>query len=207
MSAPQVSGERMATVIPFPLDRVRQSSGVRNHDEARVVELPVFNSSFEPMSEDIPKASSTRRAHNISMYSLAKRGMSRKEIESLLLSRGLDHETVADEIQSLTDSGLIDDRALAVELVDKYHTRASLGARAVISKLRSRGIPESLIEEAMSIVSESAEDDAMRRLAEKKLSLLSLEEKDAKTRKLGGFLLRKGYSPERVYELVRELVG
>ena len=197
----------MATVIPFPLDRVRQASNAAPYEEGRVVELPVSMDSLEPMSAEKGGDSGTSRAHNISVHALAKRGLSKKEMESRLLSRGLDSKTVEEEIQALTDSGLIDDRALAVELVDKYHTRASLGARAVISKIRSRGIPESLIEEAMSIVSESAEDDAMRRLAEKKLSLLSLEEKDAKTRKLGGFLLRKGYSPERVYELVRELVG
>ena len=133
--------------------------------------------------------------------------MSRKEMEQRLLSRDLDEATVREEIERLTASGLLDDQALANELVDKYSRRASLGSRAVMSKLRERGIPDSVIEEALSLMGDGAEDDAMRELAHKKLASLAKEPRDAQSRKLGSFLLRKGFAPDRVYELVRELVG
>ena len=198
MSVAQVSGERVAVIIPFPVDRVRRASDAVEREESAVVSLPT------PESESLPR--DQRRAHNISLYALAKRGMSRKEMEQRLRSRDLDEATVSAEIEELIAAGLLDDRALAQELVDKYSRRASMGSRAVMSKLRERGIPEEVVEEALALVSDSAEDETMRDLARKKLSTLAKEPRDAQSRKLGGYLLRKGFAPDRVYELVRELV-
>lgn len=198
MSVAQVSGEWMAVIIPFPVDRVRKAPDVVEEKESTVVCLPTSGNEESPRDQ--------KRAHNISIYALAKRGMSRKEMEHRLLSRDLDEATVRVELERLTAAGLLDDRALAHELVDKYSRRASWGSRAVMLKLRERGIPDSIIEEALSLVSDGVEEEAMRELARKKLSTLGHEPKDAQTRKLGGFLLRKGFAPDRVYELVRELV-
>jgi regulatory protein len=221
MTLPRAAGERDALIIPFPLHRVRQANEppedpmTEPEHAAPVTALPGLSDREPPTAsgdeeeeraEGGVPARQQRRARNVSLHALAARGHSRWEIEQRLSSRDLSPEVIAEELEALERSGLIDDEALAAELVDKYAIRGGLGRRGVVDKLRSRKIPEHMIEQALLVLKVEDESDALRELALSKLrSVESLAPAVAK-RRLGAFLLRKGYSPGDVYPLVSELI-
>jgi regulatory protein len=220
MTLPRAEGERDALIIPFPLHKVRpaplrpETPTTRENKGATVVEMdmpsdPRASVVEVQVPEDAEGAASPRakrRAHNVSLHALAARGQSRWEIEQRLGARDLSSEVIAEELEALEQSGLIDDDALAADLVDKYAIRGGLGRRAVMDKLRARKIPEHSIEQALLVLNVEDQSAALRELALQRLrSVESLAPAVAK-RRLGAFLVRKGYSPSEVYPLVSELI-
>jgi len=133
------------------------------------------------------------RISNVSMYALARRGMSSREMRDYLVSREFDAESVDEEVARLEGVGLLDDESLAETLVRTLRERKGLGKQALTAELRRRHLDVVAIEVAMS----SLGDDELERaivMAEKRApQLRSLDAETAK-RRLGAFLMRKGYS-------------
>lgn len=131
--------------------------------------------------------------NNVSMNALARRGMSTEEMRIFLLGREFDAAEVEVEVERLLGVALLDDFALAETLVRTLRDRKGLGRSAITSELRRRKVDQSAISSALDEV----DDDELARatvLAEKRApQLRSLDTETAK-RRLGGFLMRKGYS-------------
>jgi regulatory protein len=145
-----------------------------------------------------------RRAENVSMHALTRRGMSRRELERVLRSRELDETAVAAELDRLQGVGLVDDRALAEDLVSRLRERKGLGRTAVAAELNRRMLPNDVISEALESIEtddelETARDLAVRRAAQ----LRSLDPATAE-RRLSGFLQRRGYSGDILRTAVTE---
>lgn len=139
-----------------------------------------------------------RRAENVSMHALTRRGMSRWELGQVLLGRELEPHIVEAELERLERVGLIDDAALAETVVRTQHERKGLGKAALVAVLRRRNIEQNVIDEAL--VQVSAEDEAARAesLAERRAAQLTGLDHDTAVRRLSGYLQRKGYSSETV---------
>ncbi|MCB1281736.1 MAG: regulatory protein RecX, partial [Salinibacterium sp.] len=139
-----------------------------------------------------------RRAENVSMHALTRRGMSRWELGQVLLGRELEPHIVEAELERLERVGLIDDAALAETVVRTQHERKGLGKAALVALLRRRNIEQNVIDEAL--VQVSAEDEAARAesLAERRAAQLTGLDHDTAVRRLSGYLQRKGYSSETV---------
>jgi len=148
-----------------------------------------------------------RKAHNVALHALAGRSQSRHEIKQRLESRELPSEVIAEEVAALEQVGFVNDINLAAELVDKYAVRGGLGRRAVAEKLRARQLSREIIEEALSVLTDEDEHDALRAVAEQKArSLRSLDPVVAK-RRLVGTLMRKGFNSHDVYAVVDEVLA
>jgi len=136
---------------------------------------------------------SFERISNVSMYALARRGMSSREMRDYLLGREFDEADVDDEIARLEGVGLLDDALLAETLVRTLRDRKGLGRSALTAELRRRNLDGVAIEESVG----SLDDDELQRatdIAVKRApQLRSLDSVTAK-RRLGAFLMRKGYS-------------
>ena len=130
---------------------------------------------------------------NASMHALTRRGMSRWELEKTLLSRELDEETVAAELDRLEGVGLLDDAALAETLVRTQHERKGLGRGALTAELRRRHIDQEHIDAALEQVDDDEQSRATE-LAIKRASQLSSYDLETAKRRLTAFLMRKGYS-------------
>jgi len=221
MTVPSVQGGRDAVIIPFPLHKARrdlqelEDSVIKPHDGASVsatTELSERAHSVAPgeqvweAPENVPPDRAQRRARNVTLHALASRGQSRSEIVQRLNSRDVAPEVIAEELEALEGSGLIDDEALARELVEKYAIRGGLGRRGVMEKLRARKIPDHIIENALRMVTPEDETSALRELAISKLRSVESLAPNVARRRLGAFLLRKGYSPGEVYPLVSDLI-
>lgn len=220
MSVAGVAGEQDAVVIPFPQHRVRHREDVVEHlSQAVVVALPgdpVRVSGDTPAEvqkvEEGPTVAEDpsrieRRAHNVSLHALATRGQSLREIELRMRSREIPDDVIASEIERLESTGLVDDDALARELVDKYSQRGGLGRRAVADKLRQRQLSPETIEKALAVLSVDDELVQLREVAQARARSLTQLPADVAKRRLVAYLNRRGYSGSSVYEVARDVLA
>ncbi len=141
-------------------------------------------------------------AQKVSTRALARRGMSRWELESLLLSRDFEADVIENELERLERAGLIDDAALAEMIVRTQHERKGLGRAALVTELRRRRIDQGIIEAATNQLSDEDEDARAEALAERRAAQLLGLDHDTAVRRLSGYLQRKGYSGETVRNAV-----
>ncbi|HWU57850.1 MAG TPA: regulatory protein RecX [Microbacteriaceae bacterium] len=147
------------------------------------------------------------RAANVSLHQLARRGMSRWELQQVLQRREVDERTAEAELDRLERVGLLDDAALAVTLVYTQHTRKGLGRTAIAHELRRRHIDQDIIDDALSEIEDGDERERALELAHKRAGQLRGFDDETARRRLSGFLARKGYSNEIVREAVDSALG
>ncbi|MGX5680667.1 regulatory protein RecX [Schumannella luteola] len=134
-----------------------------------------------------------QRINNISMHALGRRGMSAAEMRDYLLGREFESEVVEGEVERLLGVGLLDDFALAETLIRTLRDRKGLGRSALVAELRRRKLDPEAIDAAL----EDLDDDELARalqLAEKRAGQLRSFDSETARRRLGAFLMRKGYS-------------
>ncbi|MCX7521307.1 regulatory protein RecX [Microbacterium sp. STN6] len=157
-------------------------------------------------SEARPIGEKTRektKASNVSMHQLARRGMSRWELEQVLAKREVEPHLAAAELDRLESVGLLDDAALAVTLVYTQHTRRGLGRAAIAQELRRRHIDGAIIEDALSEIAEDDELERATELALKRVPQLRSVDDEVAERRLNGYLARKGYGSSTVRQAVQ----
>jgi len=132
--------------------------------------------------------------NNISMYALARRGMSAEEMSAYLLSRDFENGEVELECERLLRVGLLDDLALAQTLVRTLTDRKGLGRGSIVAELRRRKIDTSSIEEALEELEAGDELERAIAIAQKRAPQLRSLDAVTARRRLGAFLQRKGYS-------------
>jgi regulatory protein len=141
---------------------------------------------------------------------ISRRKKSKKEIELYLLKYvkkdPLLVESIERIIARLEELGYINDTAYAESFIrDKMHLQ-SKGIVYIKYQLHARGISRDSIEAAYrKVVAESpVEDDVIRKLVQKKMSLLRGAKPDFK--KLIVYLMRRGFSYELASRVVDEEV-
>jgi regulatory protein len=173
------------------------ASGVDRRSVAELAEAIKAVESRPPVEAPETQGERSARAHNVSMHALARRGLSSAEMTDLLRSRDLDETDVDGEVARLERVGLLDDRELASTLVRTLRERKGLGRSAVSAELRRRRIDSVAIEEALAAVDDGAGDDELtraREVARKRAPQLRSLDAETARRRLGAFLMRKGYS-------------
>jgi SOS response regulatory protein OraA/RecX len=161
---------------------------------------------FDDQPDDGPEdlEAQQRRAENVSLHALSRRGVSSHEMEKLLLSRDLDESVVADEIARLERVGLLDDTELAATLIRSKQERKGLGRGAVTSELRARGIDPSIIDEALSETDDDDEQERADEWARKRAGTLRGLDRETAERRLNGYLMRRGYRSEVVRRAIEK---
>jgi regulatory protein len=148
--------------------------------------------------DDRADARAAAKAERVSMNALTRRGMSKREVERSLRARDLDHATVASEIERLEGVGLIDDLALAQNLVGILQERKGLGRSAIAAELTRRLLTPAAIEYALELVDTGDELGRAREIAVKRASQLRSYDRETAVRRLSAFLMRRGYSGSTV---------
>lgn len=134
------------------------------------------------------------RPENVSMHALTRRGMSVAEMSRLLEAREIEPLEVEAELERLAGVGLLDDSALAENLVRILQDRKGLGRSAISAKLRRRKVDQVAIDEALGSI--DADDELTRAIevATKRAGQLSSYDPTTAKRRLGAYLQRRGYS-------------
>lgn len=198
MTAPD--GDGLAEVIYLP--GVVPPSGVASASATEPVLEPA--PPLEPEPSRGPAAST--RAENIAMHALTRRGQSRRELEVILLGREVDPETVEAELERLEGVGLIDDAALAEQVIRTSRERKKLGRAAVIAELKRRKLDSDTIEAALAELDgdgdADSELDRATELARQRAQRMTSLDRETAVRRLSGYLQRKGYTGDVVRRAV-----
>jgi regulatory protein len=201
VSVPSVEGERDATIIAFPLQRVTPGAEKHTHN-AVVIPLTDIDSHDQPPAAEPATPRELRRAHNVAVHSLAGSGKSREEIHRRLIGRDLPEDAVSAEIERLEDLGLVNDNSLASDLVDRYVVRQGLGRQAVAHKMRERHIAPEVIARALEGVSDDDERARLLEVARDRARALSSLAPDVAKRRLVAYLQRRGYRGSDIFSVV-----
>ena len=143
-------------------------------------------------------------AREICLRLLTARPRSRAELATALGRKGIEPD-VADRVLSrLSDVGLIDDSAFAEMVVQSGHRHRLMGKRALSAELQRRGVAHETAVEAVAVIDASDEEQAARRLVERKLRSMPGLDDSTRIRRLVGMLARRGYSEGLAYRVVRD---
>ncbi|WP_420364125.1 regulatory protein RecX [Curtobacterium aetherium] len=177
----------------------RAEQGGYDGDEADAPTASVFSitgGELDPADAPRPIDEQRADAERISMRALGRRGVSTSELRTMLEKQDdLDPDVVEHEIDRLTRVGLLDDVALATDLVDRMHARKGLGRQAIVADLRRRGIDQVAIDAALDAAADDEDDEFVRaiELATKRAGQMRGLDRATAERRLSGFLMRKGY--------------
>lgn len=145
------------------------------------------------------------RAEHVSLAAIGSHDMSEAELRTRLAARGLEQADIDAEVQRVVGVGLVDDVALAVRLVQTLRERKGLGDAAIRPALRSRRIPQAVIDEVLlqHAVDETSVRDRLQDVADDRARRLVGLPPEVATRRLAAFLARKGYSGSDVRAATR----
>ena len=189
-------GERLAPVTwlfgsPQPADSAEPSPSAR----LATARAALNEAEAESVADPVPVArGSFARISNVSMHALARRGVSSREMHDLLLAREFEEADIVAEIDRLESVGLLDDGLLAETLVRTLRERKGLGRAALVGELKRRKLHPDAIEAALAAVEGDDELDRAIAIAERRAPQLRSYDAETAKRRLGAFLMRKGYS-------------
>lgn len=143
-------------------------------------------------------------ARQIVLRQLSHGPRTRKQLADKLRQRGCDEEVAAAVLDRMAEVGLVDDAAYAEMLVRSRQETKGLAARALGHELRRKGVPDELVEAALEDVDPEGERERARALVERRLTSLHGLDREVQTRRLAGFLARKGYDAGLAYQVIRE---
>jgi regulatory protein len=137
-------------------------------------------------------------------FRVLERGMkSEKDMLAKLRDKGFEESTCVKVMALLKDYGYIDDGKLAEMYIEQK--LKSEGANKIKSFLYRKGIPEETIREKLESIAEDGLESTAYELAYKKYIRMAASEEDKRKlyKKLGDFLMRKGYS----YDICKKVLN
>jgi len=147
------------------------------------------------------------RATNVSIHQLARRGMSRWELQQVLRKREVDDEVAEAELDRLESVGLLDDAALAVSLVYAARARKGQGRQAIESELRRRHLDADAIAAALADYDKEDEADRAVDVAVKRVGQMRGLDDQTAERRLHGYLQRRGFDGESIRRALTEAMA
>ena len=155
--------------------------------------------------EEIVIADERQRGYGEALKYLSRKPRTSFEIATRLKEKGWSEETISEVIERLIQERWINDAAYAQEWAGQRLRSRGKGKAWIRYELRQKGISKPLIEEALGQVSEDDEYDSAMQLAQRKWRTTSGEMADKK-RKIGAFLMRRGFSGQLAGKVLRELI-
>lgn len=162
-----------------------------------------------PSTSESPQADSESReeqARALCLRLLTVRARTRAELAGQLTKRGYPDDVSALVLDRLADVGLVDDEDFAEQWVRSRHVNAGKGKRALASELRTKGIDDEVIAEALADIDSDAERVRAEQLVADKLRRERLTDgtDDVKVaRRLVGMLARRGYNQSMAFDVVK----
>ncbi len=158
----------------------------------------------EAQVAELLRREAVQRALQQAFHLLSYRPRSEHELRRALARKGHAPETIEAVLKRLERYHYVDDQAFALTWVESRQRARPRGARLLRAELRQKGVEREIIDQAIDDA--GGDERALARAAAcQKLSTLKAADYGEFGRKLGGFLLRRGFGSEVVWEVVREL--
>ena len=136
---------------------------------------------------------------------MVARAKSKGELLAHLKKRGVEDDVANATIYKLTQNGLINDGEFAKAWVQSRHNAKKLSKRIIAGELRTRGVDQNSIDEALDEIDGESEYRTAFSLAMKKYSTISRLEPDVQIRRIQSLLQRKGFGFGVIGRVIREL--
>lgn len=193
----------LAPVIPLfagsaadrPAAAARPASGggpVARRSRGRSVDTVERSLETEERSVDADPPVGPAALERMLLRRLGARGLSVREAEDFLRTRGMDRDAATELVSAFCERGYLDDGRLAEQLVWSGANRRSEGRQAIARRLAQRGVDR---EAADAALAELPDDDDERALAfaRGKAPSLARLDPDVALRRLAGQLARRGF--------------
>ena len=141
-----------------------------------------------------------QKAKNYAFLLLKFRPRSEKEIYERLKKKKFNAQIIKGALFFLKDKGFIDDKYFAKAWIES-RIKKPLGFRKLKSELRIKGIDEEIIDFQINEIKENyPEADIVARIAKEKFEKTKGIVPQKAKRRIYGYLLRRGFSPEVVID-------
>ena len=164
--------------------------------------LSLSDKEIEELQLEDEKVRSKIQAYKI----LARRNHSEKELEDKLKRKGFSQSTIKFTLTELKQKHFLDDEVFAELFARNRIIHRPVGKRQLAFELKHKGISESLTDQTIEkIYSEFNEQKLADTLANKKMKSLKNHPSQKIKKKLGDFLVRRGFSWETVQHVFDDL--
>ncbi|MEO3945024.1 RecX family transcriptional regulator [Gorillibacterium sp. CAU 1737] len=154
--------------------------------------------------QEILHADERHRAYLDAVRFLGVRSRSVDEVRKKLKSRGYEPPLIQQVVAQLTEQGYLNDRDFADLWTRERISLQKKGRKWVEQELRHKGVDKQTVAEAIGRINPEEEEEQALVVATKRWKLLKGEPADKK-RKLYAFLARRGYAPQLVGNVVRQV--
>jgi regulatory protein len=140
-------------------------------------------------------------AYTKALDALSRRSLSTRDLERWLKEREFAPDEIAEVIDRLTDSGLLDDKRFAHSFARSRLMNRGMSKRRVSMELSRHGISRELANEVIAQVNDEEgidEESAIDAAATKKWKSLSKLDPQVGKQRLFGFLARKGFDSDDI---------
>jgi regulatory protein len=144
------------------------------------------------------------RAKALCLRLLTGSSRTRKQLADAMRKRDIPDEVAEEVLSRFEEVGLIDDAAFADAWVESRHRGRGLARRALAMELRSRGVDNEVVAEAVARLDPEREAGTARELVGRKLRSTRGLDRQVRIRRLAGMLARRGYSEGLALRVVRE---
>ena len=152
--------------------------------------------------QNLVDADRHQRCLNAAIRYLGYRPRSESEVRQRLQRKGFDADCIEKALTRLKKQGLVDDAAFARFWVEVRDQSSPRGRRLLWQELSAKGIEREIARQAIAPV---AEEDAALRAAQKKARHLQRQDYPVFRRRLGDFLLRRGFPYSTVHTIIERL--
>ena len=144
-------------------------------------------------------------ANTIALNALVARAKSKGELLAHLKKRGITDDVAQATIFRLQENGLINDSEFAKAWTQSRHTSKKLSKRIIAGELRTRGVDQFSIDQALDEIDDESEYRTAFSLGMKKYNTMSRLEPEVQIRRIQSLLQRKGFSFPTIARVIREL--
>jgi regulatory protein len=153
---------------------------------------------------ELLKGEAYERAQLQAYNYLSYRGRSEAEMRRYLQGKGHAPETVDAVVGRLRELHYLDDETFALAWVENRQRSRPRGPRLLRSELMQKGVSRETADQAISDVSSDERALALAAAGERAAGLRAADYSEF-SRKLGGYLSRRGFSSEVVWSVVKEV--
>lgn len=147
------------------------------------------------------------RCKNSALRTIEKTYKSEKEVRDKLLTKGFEESTIERTIQFLKSYNFIDDDKFAdMYIRDRINNE---GIYKIKSSLSRKGIPKEIIESKIEQIDHFKIESSAEKLAADKYRAVMKSENDKRKiyKKVGDFLIRKGYSFDETKSALKKVLN
>ena len=145
-----------------------------------------------------PKFSDPSAAKNAALRLLTRKARSRRDLSERLEAKGYTTDAVERALADLARVGLVDDAALARDMVRGYIAAKPAGERFLLQKLRQYKVDDGVAKDAVreALAERDQGSDAERLIRSRARTIPPKATREAAYRRLLGAAARRGFDPE-----------